>query len=588
MKRYIFIAAAALLGAASCNKFVDLAPTTFYSESVVWNGSEANLDKYVYGLYAAVRDRSELYNSNMRDFTDAYSDLVKTCSYDQYGQSYNICLLEETTFTSAGASAFEIWSDSYSRIKRENQFLRDAAANASKYSDSFLRTRVAEVRFIRALSYFYLIRVYGGVVIRGDGVDGPSQNSKPRSGEADSWSYVMGNLRSAAEDLPASWTSNYYGRATKAAAYGFLSRAALYKACALKNAGAPADSVAKAYQDVIDAADACASQPGVGLVADYASLFSNQVNKENLFTVSFFGNDVAKGLSHRGDVFFRPRGDSQFHDGAPVYAVFGPTSELVDSYEMADGTPFSWETYGTDPYAGREPRFYATILYNGATWEKRTIRTYDQTGYAAPAAPRLDSTSPDGYPAEDKYPYDYIAKFETSGSPATTVTGYYMRKWITEGDTDWIKNGGSHYWIALRYAEVILNKAEAQAQNGDVPSALITLQQVRDRVGLPAPAAATLDDFMKVLEHERIVELAGEGFRYWDLRRWRRAVEVINGKQAHGCWITRASDGTLTYKQVEVDAGKNRVFLDRYYAFAIPEEERNTNPALNNENNPGW
>ena len=119
MKRYIFIAAAALLGAASCNKFVDLAPTTFYSESVVWNGSEANLDKYVYGLYAAVRDRSELYNSNMRDFTDAYSDLVKTCSYDQYGQSYNICLLEETTFTSAGASAFEIWSDSYSRIKRE-------------------------------------------------------------------------------------------------------------------------------------------------------------------------------------------------------------------------------------------------------------------------------------------------------------------------------------------------------------------------------------------------------------------------------------------------------------------------------------
>ena len=539
MKRYIFIVAAALLGAASCNKFVDLAPTTFYSESVVWNGSETNLDKYVYGLYAAVRDRSELYNSNMRDFTDAYSDLVKTCSYDQYGQSYNICLLEETTFTSAGASAFEIWSDSYSRIKRENQFLRDAAANAAKYSDSVLKTRVAEVRFIRALSYFYLIRVYGGVVIRGDGVDGPAQNSKPRSGEADSWSYVMGNLRSAAEDLPASWTSNYYGRATKAAAYGFLSRAALYKACALKNADAPADS-------------------------------------------------VAKGLSHRGDVFFRPRGDSQFHDGAPVYAVFGPTSELVDSYEMADGTPFSWETYGADPYAGREPRFYATILYNGATWEKRTIRTYDQTGYVAPAAPRLDSTSPDGYPAEDKYPYDYIAKFETSGSPATTVTGYYMRKWITEGDTDWIKNGGSHYWIALRYAEVLLNKAEAQAQNGDVPSALITLQQVRDRVGLPAPAAATLDDFMKVLEHERIVELAGEGFRYWDLRRWRRAVEVINGKQAHGCWITRASDGTLTYKQVEVDAGKNRVFLDRYYAFAIPEEERNTNPALNNENNPGW
>ena len=588
MKKTFYIALAAVATAAvSCNKFIDLEPTGFYSETVVWNGNENNLDKYVFGLYAAVRDRSELYNGNMRDFTDAYSDLVKSCSYEQYGQSYNICLLEESAFTSANASAFEIWSDSYTRIKRDNQFLRDAARFGDKYNSDFLKVRVAEVRFLRAFSYYYLIRVYGGVVLRGDAVDGPEANNKPRSSEADSWSYVIGNLRSAAQDLPQSWSSNNYGRATKAAAWGYLSRAALFKACALKNAGAPADSVRAAYQLVIDAADECQAA-GAALVGDYASLFNNQVNSENLLTVSFFGNDVAKGLSHRGDVFFRPRGDAKFHDGAPVYAVFGPTSELADSYEMADGTPFDWAVHGADPYTGREPRFYATILYNGAPWEKRTIRTYDQTGYTAPATSVLDPMSPDGYPADDLYPYDYIDKFQLSGSPATTVTGYYLRKWIREGDTDWIKNGGSHYWIALRYAEVLLNKAEAQAQNGDIPTALLTLQQVRDRVGLPAKTAADLDSFMAVLEHERIVELAGEGFRYWDLRRWRRAVDVIDGKQAHGCWITRAADGTLTYKQVEVDAGRTRVFPERYYAFAIPESERSTNPALNNENNPGW
>ncbi|MBR1872224.1 MAG: RagB/SusD family nutrient uptake outer membrane protein [Bacteroidales bacterium] len=581
MRHKIFFISLALLAALSCSKFTDLDPTRFYGQNVVWNGDEATLDQYVFGLYAAIRDKAELYNSNMNSFTDAYSDIVKASGWDQYGQGYNLAMLQETAFTSANAGAFENWSDSYTRIKRDNQFLRDAVTFKDKYDPKFLKVRVAEARFLKAFSYYYLIRVYGGVVIRGENVDGPEENDAPRVSEADSWSYVIGNLKTAAEDLPETWNDANYGRATKAAAYGLLSRVALYKACALKNSGAPADSVSAAYRMVIDYADEVIARESTGTVAlasSYADVFKSQKNKENLLTVSFFGNDVAKGLSDRSDVFFRPVGDSQFHGGAPVYGTFGPTSELVDSYEMADGSAFDWAVSGTDPYTGREPRFYATIIYNGMTWEGREIRTYDLKGYD-----NADPLDPDSH-----YPYDHISEFKYMGNAGSTVTGYYMRKWITEGDKDWEVNGSSHFWIALRYAEVLLNKAEAQAQNGDIPNALVTLQRVRDRVSLPAMSASDIDGFMTLLEHERMVELAGEGFRFWDLRRWRRAVDVLSGTQMHGCWITRAADGTYSYKQVVVDDNLPRVFFERYYAFAIPEGERSTNAGLGGENNPGW
>ena len=589
MKRYIYLIALTLLAAASCNKFTELEPTRFYGQNVVWNGDEATLDQYVFGLYAAVRDKAEIYNSNMNSFTDAYTDLVKTSGWDQYGQGYNIAMLQETSFNSSDAGAFEIWGDSYNRIKRDNQFLRDAEKFADKYDKAYLERCKAEVRFLKAFSYYYLIRVYGGVVLRGENVDGPDENDAPRASEADSWSYVIGNLKAAAGNLPESWPASGYGRATKTAAYAYLSRVALYKACALKNAGAPEDSVSAAYKLAISAADEVISGEAKGLVAlspDYANIFNNQTNKENILTVTFFGNDLAKGLAHRGDTFLRPVGDTYFPGGAgtfaeggtEVYGTFGPTSELVDSYEMADGTQFDWATCGADPYAGREPRFYATIIYNGMAWEKREIRTYALDGYS-------DADPSD---AGSHYPYDHIAQYKNQGSAGSTVTGYYMRKWITEGDRDWLLNGSSHYWIAIRYAEVLLNKAEAQAQTGDISGALLTLQRVRDRVSLPTPGASNLEEFMEILEHERVVELAGEGFRFWDLRRWRRAVDVLNNVQFHGCWITRAADGTLDYKQVSVDADTPRVFLERYYAFAIPESERSTNMALNNENNPGW
>lgn len=545
--------AASILMMMSCDKVLNIDPTDRFSPAAVW-ANETSVDKYVYGFYGFLKESSEIYNSNMANFTDAYSDIIKASSWDQYGHRYNKTLLESSFINSDDAGPFSCWTGDagcYNRIRRQNEFLRDAPNYVGKFGENFIKVRSAEVRFIRAFAYYRLIRVYGGVVIRTN-VDGPDQNDKARVSEAESWAQVIEDLKFAGENLPASWDNN--GRITKAAAYGMLSRAALY---------------AKEWNLVTEAADSCAKYGGkLSLEANggYAGVFASRTNPENLLTIAFLPGYASQGASHRADVFFRPVGDGKYHNNSSVFGAFGPTSELVDSYEMADGTEFSWATHGTDPYAGREPRFYASILYNGADWEGRKI-----------------DTSVGGE--------DGISDFKTQGTAPSSVTGYYLKKWVTEDDKTWAKNGSSHFAIMLRFAEVLLNKAEAYAELGDLTKALECLNEVRSRVGLPAKTTADKTEFMKFLRHERMVELAGEGFRLWDLRRWKLADGEngnIDGKQAHGVKITKdAGSSALTYSQVEVDAGMKRLFYNRFYLFSLPVVERSNNKLLG-ENNPGW
>ena len=550
---------AAAVMSSSCN-VLDLDATDRYSPATVWH-SEETVDQYVIGFYSTFSALSDL-NGNQGQFTDAYSDIIKSSSWSQYNHKYNYALLQASTFTNAGAGPFERWTIDYERIRRQNEFLRDAPEYRSKFGNTFIDQRIAEVRFCRAFTYMDLIRIYGGVVLRLE-VDGPAQNNKPRSTEAACWDQVIADLRFAAENLPyeikdgkpQNWNSDQFGRATRAAAWGLMSRAALY---------------AKKWDVVIEAAEK-AKEHGGQLITDggpekaYAEVFKNETlssNKEVLFAVAYSSADY----SHNHDAYFRPLGDKSLAPGVSLYAAFGPTSELVDNYEMSDGSAFEWNTHGSDPYADRDPRFYATILYNGASWEDRTIETY--VGGA-----------------------DGIRDFEMQSAAGSTVTGYYLRKFLTEGDKGWKTAGSSHFMPICRYAEVLLNKAEALAEQDfgkNKTEAMAALKEVRERVGLTKTKdPADKEAFLDLLRHERMVELAGEGFRYWDIRRWRIGDKVINGQTAHGMMITKGTDGTLTYEQVEVDAGQTRFFFDRFYAFSIPTAERSNNPALG-ENNPGW
>ncbi len=557
--RYIALSISVAVGFVSCNN-LDLDPTDRYSPAVIW-ASEASVDTYVLGFYGFMKESAEI--NDMKQFMDAYSDIIKSSSWNQYNHFYNVALLQESAFTDVNAGPIDCWSSCYNEIKQDNEFLRDAPNYIEKFGEEFINTRMAEIRLVRGYAYFKLMRVYGyddtaadasikngGVVLRTK-LDGPEENDKARSTWNDSWDVVIKDLTFAAEHLPISWAGQR--RFTKAAAYGLLSRAALY---------------AKRWDVVIKAAKEC-EKAGGSLAENYADLFSEEKGlgqAENLLIVNY----VNAQMTHLGDKFFRPIGDGPSHNKSTLYGAFGPTSELVDSYEMSDGTEFSWEAHGNTPYEGREPRFYATIIYNGMPWEGRTIETF-------------------------KGGKDGIRPFNDVGAAGSTVTGYYLKKYLIENDNKWEKNGSWHFATIIRYAEVLLNKAEALAEkdwNANRTEALADLNAIRARVGLPSKEVSTLEEFRKLLHHERMVEFAGEGLRYWDIRRWKIAEEVIHGKQAHGCEITRTSEegvtpATYTYKQIEVDAGRKRIFHDSFYSFSIPIVERSNNKLLG-PNNPKW
>ena len=543
--------AAALCG-TSCSDVIDLNPGDRFSPATVWS-STTTVDSYVLGLYSIFSSSCEFYGTGSPKLSDAYSDILKCGDWDQYSTSFNKSLFQESAFNSTSAGAFECWSSHYERIRRENEFLRDAPQYREKFGEKWMDTRIAEVRFCRAYAYYLLCRVYGGVILRTE-VDGPEQNDKARSTEADCWDFIIEELKDLAPQLPQgnktengdNWDDANYGRATQQAAYGLLSRVALF--------AERWDVAAQAARDV----EKCG---GALDLTGYANVFNGDLksNKEILFGVDF-EQDV---ITHRYDAYVRPSGDAKALGTSALYSIYFPTSELADSYEMADGTPFSWETHGSDPYTGREPRFYATILYNGASWMGRTIESY--VGGA-----------------------DGFKEYENSKSANTTVTGYYLRKYLKDGEKSWITAYSAQTCILIRYAEVLLNKAEALAElswDQNSVEALQALNDVRGRVGLPSRQTASKEEFMEFVRHERMVELAGEGFRYWDLRRWRLAEEVINGKNVHGVKITKTDSG-FNYEHVDADNGNKRIFYDRYYHFAIPESERSKNPLC--DNNQGW
>jgi len=525
----------------SCHDLLEKDPTDSYSETVAWS-SESSLDMYVTYLYKPLNGLS---NFSSLSLTDGYTDLVKYGNgVPQTWSAHNKILLQQNTTTSDN-NPMSSWG-LYTDIFRENVFLRDAGIYGSKFNEDFLNTRIAEIRFIRAVNYARMIRIFGGVILRDEtnGVDSEGEKAKARATEAESWDFVLKDLEFAAKHLPKEWDSKWDGRLTKGAAYAYMCRTALF---------------AKRWDIAITAADEIKKLNKYDLMDEYKDVFKVAGNKEIIFSIAYKIPD----MPHYFDRYFAP-------DGKQGIRRAVPTSELVDSYDMADGTPFSWSgSMAKDPYVGREPRFYASIIYNGATWKEKTIYTYvdAENGFAA----YRDNMNP---------------------GEKQTVTGYFIRKYLQENNTEFDDKGSDQFWIEMRYAEVLLNLAEALAEQDyakNQDDALEALNEVRRRVDLPertTQEAPDKDSFMKLLRKERICELAFEGFRYWDLRRWRLAGEVIDGKQAHGTKITKKDDNSYTYEQVSCDDNINRFFPERYYLLPIPVDELQNNPLC--ENNAPW
>jgi SusD family. len=550
-KRTIIITAmlsAAVASSQSCD-VLEINPTTEYSEDVVY-ASTKNLDLYIKNLYSLLYANADIAQGYV--FDDGFTDLVKYSWYVTGGGSVNQFFYEDNKITPQ-SNMRSNWGYYYN-IRHLNDFFQDINKGyTSKIDNEDLKVRAAEVRFLRAYAYQELTLRHGGVILRvgEEGLDGAEQKDKARSSEAECWDFVMNEYTKASADLPEEWSGENRGRITKGAAIGMKARAALY---------------AKRWQDAIDA---CNELEGLGKYslidgANYNSIFSSPYNTELILPVYYQeGTGGGTGKMHNFNYFFAPPQDG-FTGASKANAKIGaagtPTEEYASCFDIkVNGTyeTFSWDNlakYGNKPYANRDPRFYSSILYNDASWNGRNLQLYEGG-------------------------LDGFMMFKTTGQDNvhTSTTGYIFRKFLsTSSKIDHVDIRSAQYWIEMRLAEIILIKSEAYARLNKFTEAYKELNRIRTRVSLPEkPVQATWGLYLEDLEKERICELGMEGHRYWDLVRWGKAVETLNGKRLHGVKITK-NGSDFNYEVVECDV-QDRHFPERYTIFPIPYTELKNN-----------
>lgn len=532
----------AVFSLSSCNNFLDMTPTDSVSDKMMWTTTE-NAQYAVNYLYHYLYDSDNQSNGQCTaGMTEALTDEMKYGSYN-----YNAyCFIPSeiayggTTLQPSYVNVYlGNWETTYERIRRVNENLY----NLHKYgtlNEKDITRLEAEMRFIRAFLYFDLIKRYKDVILYDEDITKIARN-KAISPEKDCWDFVENDLNFAAENLPEQANAN--GRIDKGAAYAFLTRAMLY---------------AERWDAVKTAADKVKAL-GYTLETNYADSYQKTIKEGNKEAILQYTFDKTTG--HNFDSYYVPGGDYKLI-GKNSGGYGTPTQEMVESYELASGGFPNWSTWhsaeGTreqPPYDKLEPRFQATILYNGASWKGRIIEPFvdGQDGWCA-----WGEKSPEG----------------------RTTTGYYLRKLVDESHNLSELAVSIQPLTVIRYAEVLLNKAEACYQSDDTKGANEAIKEIRTRVNLPYTDKNGKDLFVAIRQ-ERKVELAFEGQWYWDLRRWKLAANTylnggLNNYEVHGLKIVKEANGEFTYTYVSCD-DKERHFSDKMYRLPMPQSELNNN-----------
>ena len=546
---YIMAVTAALALTVSCaEKNIDLSPVSYYNEDVVY-ASDANLDLFVKSFYGVLYANADIANGYI--FDDGVTDLVKYSWWGVNGGTVNQFFYSPASILTPEGNFRSNWSSMYSYIRQINELFFDIHYGyADRLNKEALAIRVAECRFLRAFAYQELVLRHGGVILRTreDAVDGPGEKAKARSSEEECWDFILGEYDKAAAVLPASWTGADAGRATNGAALGMKARAALY---------------AGRWQEAYDAADSVITSGTYSLVAGsaYNSIFSNPFNTEIILPVYFKeSSGSAAARQHNFNSYFCPPGDGAAFN-VSVGAAATPTDEYAGFFDIKVGSTwqkFDWDNlaaYGNKPFDNRDPRFYASILYNGATWRGRTLQLYDG--------------GTDGF-----------MTFKTTGqdNDHRSTTGYIFRKFLSDAaGMNYTSILSGQTWIEMRLAEIYLIRSEAAARLNDFVGAYKDLNEIRSRVGMdPLPRRGNWNAYLEDLSKERVCELGLEGHRYFDLIRWGKAQEVLNGTRVHGVKITPDIYGNFSYERIEADT-QDRQFPAKYNIFPIPYSELQNN-----------
>lgn len=430
-----------------------------------------------------------------------------------------------------------------------------------------------EVRFMRAYYYFNLVKTYGGVPLIDRVMSADEVNSLPRSSSDDIFRFIIQECDDIKDKIVEDYsdlgqfalpgTPEESGRADRLAVLALKARAALYWASPLFNVSNDRERYRQAALYTKQLLDACEAR-GKGLTSNYEDLWSARsyntasISKEIIFgrrySSTSAGDHTVEGYNYPAGIEGGTGGNC-------------PSQNLVDAYCMKNGLPIDDPASGYDPanpYSNRDPRLKSTVAMNGDVWpsyQSNALQTWQGGRNGEPLA-------------------------------NATPTGYYLKKLcngsISLASNSTVKNA-THTWLTFRVGEFWLNYAEAVFRyhgsatdvSDELPvSAIEAVNKTRRRAGVGDITDTDNSVFWKRYQYERMVELAFEGHRFWDVRRWKEADKYF--KSVTEMKLTRNEDGTIRYERISIP----RQWDDKMYLFPIPQTERLKNPQLTQ--NAGW
>ncbi len=624
MKKIIYscLAATALFINLSCTDFLDLKPKDKIPSNVIF-GDPTGVKVYMANLYSQlpIEDFNFApqigFNASVKD---AMQSVVTTGMYtDESCHSSWAIALEQ--------GGLQWWTEGY-KLNRDVNIMIDAIPTL-QVDDDTKKAMVGETAFIKAFTYYALAKRYGGVSLIKDiqNYTGDVEGLKvPRSTEKDTWDYVLEECDKAIENLPVSWTDGDR-RATKWAALALKSRAALHAASVAKYwnqaplsgeavdnklVGMDASEANRYYRECIQASEELMNSGKFALykanpanrdeaARNYQDLFEDpNVAPEEIIFMKGFGLKENRTTSHNYDIWYSPKQltGSWAHPGR-----LNPTLDLIDSYESYDhpgeiypianlegdlveqgGNGFSKDTNykrfdsPSDIFKDRDARFFASLNYPGSYY--KDVEIIIQGGLVKPDGSALLETR-SSYEHNGKTYYVYGASelnsysgFDTDGANYTR-TGFLMKKFLSEKSElskTWFQSLTD--WAEIRYAEVLLNYAEAVVESGHTENnasekAAKALNDIRRRAGHTVEVPLTLDNVLR----ERKIELAFENKRIWDLMRRREYHKVFDNYHRMSLMPVldlRGEKPQYIFVRKKVSREFNRTFHERAYYRSIP------------------
>ncbi|OOQ57798.1 RagB/SusD family nutrient uptake outer membrane protein [Mucilaginibacter pedocola] len=572
----------------ACNK-LDIAPVNILKDKDVFS-TDAGVGAYLIPIYAELPIEDFRYN-----FNDGFNAFPPFPALGLFTAEF--LQIDYVFRGSIEHGSFGYWP--YDKIRKINYLLETLPKNSSNFSEAQANAYLGEAHFLRAYFYFDLVKRYGGVPIAKTPQD-PFNSSQdelriPRSSEEDVYKFIEEDLNQAIQLMPdVSADDATTGRANRNVALALKSRAMLYAGSIAKYGsmqlsgllGIPSGQAQSYFQKSYDAAVMLEGKYSLYRVnadkyQNYVNLFLDRNSPENIFIKDYKYPDK----THSWDALNAPK---QFVSG---YGSFiNPTLDYVELYgELKvnddNGFPIRFNDR-MDLFKNAEPRLRASVIFPGDKFRNEVIDvqrgiypSYKNGDEAANSTALKTAGSIDVL-----YNGKRVVGLSGMGIGGSTGTGFYVRKYqnsdLPQGDLSLWRSDQA--WIDIRYAEVLLNKAEAGVELGTSETekkALDAMNDIRDRAGAPVLMPAQLN--VNSVRNERRKELAFENHSWWDNRRWRVADKEFNNRIYKVLFPYYVFDENKYIFKKDDELTKSRfTFQVKFYYEPIPGDQINRNPLL--------